>query len=113
MSRGPYPHGAVSSSKENRRVPAARLTVLQVGRGETDSAEEGFLTELILRLDLEGLTILRRKTILETEKSPMTERHRCVNQVRYQTTDGGVAGRARGSSNSIQNGISSPPGGRD
>lgn len=79
---------------------------------ETDSTEEGFRAELTLKLDLEALTILRRKNILETEKSPVTERHQCVNQIRYQTADG-VAGRARSSSNSIQNGISSPPGGRD
>lgn len=54
---------------------------------ETDSTEEGFREELTLKLDLEALTILR-KNILETEKSPVTERHQCVNQVRYPTADG-------------------------
>lgn len=56
------------------------------------SMEEGFLVELIFKLDLEGL-IFRSKNILEAEKYPITEsQDQCMNQIRYKTT--GAAGPA-------------------
>lgn len=91
--------GRVQRRKEESSTAEANWHYRWAGMEKTGAAEnkegsmeEGFLVELIFKLDLEGL-IFRSKNILEAEKYPITDsQDQCMNQIRYKTT--GAAGPA-------------------